>query len=390
VRRALVIVLDSVGIGHAPDAAKYGDEGANTLGHIFARVPSLKLSNLCALGLPTLLDENYSWNRKAFGLPHLASFGRMQEKSAGKDTTTGHWEIAGAIVDVPFAVYARFPFELVRAIEKEAGVTFIGNFACSGTAVLDELGAEHVQAGNPILYTSADSVLQIAAHEEIVPLEKLYEICRIARKHADDYRIGRVIARPFTGKEKFTRTANRHDFSMKPPRTVLNAIVDLSLPVIGVGKISDIFAGEGISESHPTKSNADGMQKIDELWSQKRDGLIFVNLVDFDMLFGHRRDAAGYANALTEFDDWLGHFIDKIDKEDLVIITADHGNDPTFRGTDHTREQVPLFVIHERESRDLGIRSTYADVAASLAEFFEIGAAWPTGCSFLSTCTSRV
>lgn len=385
-KRALVIVLDSVGIGHAPDAAKYGDEGANTLGHILNRVPDLRLTNLSKLGLNEVIDPGKSQDRQSY----LASYGRMQERSAGKDTTTGHWEIAGVMIDEPFAIFEQFPNELVGAIEGEAGVRFIGNYACSGTTILEELGAEHVRTRNPILYTSADSVLQIAAHEEIVALEKLYEICRIARQHADAYRIGRVIARPFVGKEKFTRTANRHDFSMKPPRTILNAIVDLALPAIGVGKISDIFAGEGITESHPTKSNADGMQKMDELWAQQRDGFIFANLVDFDMSFGHRRDVAGYAKALAEFDDWLGGFLGKVGQDDLVILTADHGNDPTFRGTDHTREQVPLFVLHRGESRDLGTRSTYADVAASLAEFFEISEAWPTGCSFLSTCTSRV
>ncbi len=380
--RALVLVLDSVGIGHAPDAAKYGDEGANTLGHIFARVPDLRLPNLVALGLPKILDANYSWARKLSTLPHFASFGRMQERSAGKDTTTGHWEIAGVIVDHAFAVFERFPYELVRAIEREAGVKFIGNYAKSGTAILEELGPEHVYTGDPILYTSADSVLQIAAHEKIMPLEKLYEICQIARRHADNFRIGRVIARPFTGNGKFTRTANRHDFSIKPPRTVLNAISDAGIPVLGVGKISDIFDGEGITESHPTKSNREGMEKIDKLWSNRQRGLIFANLVDFDMLYGHRRDAAGYAKALMEFDEWLGGFIDKVAPEDLMIITADHGNDPTFRGTNHTREQVPLFVLHNREMRDLGTRSTFADVAASLAEFFDLPKAWTAGTAF--------
>jgi phosphopentomutase len=382
--RALVLVLDSVGIGHAPDAKKYGDEGANTLGHIFARVSNLKLPNLCALGLPKILDANYSWARKSFALPHFASFGKMQERSAGKDTMTGHWEIAGVIVDHAFAVFEKFPYELVRAIERDAGVKFMGNYACSGTAILEELGAEHVYTGDPILYTSADSVLQIAAHEEIIPLEKLYEICRIARRYADDFRIGRVIARPFIGKRKFRRTANRHDFSMKPPRTVLDAIHEQEISVVAVGKINDIFAGEGITQSHPTKSNREGMDKIDKVWSKTERGLIFANLVDFDMLYGHRRDAAGYAKALVKFDQWLGDFIDKIAPEDFVVIIADHGNDPTFRGTDHTREQVPLFVMHNRESRDLGTRSTYADVAASLADFFELPEPWPIGMSFLN------
>lgn len=275
--RALLLILDSVGIGHAPDAAKYGDEGANTLGNIFARCRDTWLPNLCALGLPKMLDEKYSWARKSFALPHLASFGKMQERSAGKDTTTGHWEIAGIIVDVPFSVFTRFPYELVSAIEREANVKFIGNYASSGTTILEELGAEHIHTGNPILYTSADSVLQVAAHENIIPLERLYEICRIARRHADNFRIGRVIARPFVDTNgKFSRTANRHDFSMKPPATVLNAIADAGFPTIGVGKISDIFAGQGITESHPVASNREGMGLIDNLWSQTSRGLIFA------------------------------------------------------------------------------------------------------------------
>ncbi|MGH8102395.1 MAG: phosphopentomutase [Chthoniobacterales bacterium] len=380
--RALLLVLDSVGIGHAPDAAKYGDDGANTLGHIFARVPNLKLPNLCALGLPKILDANYSWAHKQSPLPIFASFGKMQKRSGGKDTTTGHWEIAGVIVDQPFTLFERFPYELVHRIEKEAGLRFIGNCVSSDTAILEQLGPEHICTGQPILYTSADSVLQIAAHEEIIPLKKLYVICQIARKHANGFRIGRVIARPFIGKEKFTCTANRHDFSMPPPRTVLNAITEANIPVISVGKIDDIFAGEGIAKSLSTKSNRDGMAEIDHLWPKIRRALIFANLVDFDSVYGHCRDPGGYANALEELDRWLGNFIDKIAPEDLVIITADHGNDPTFGGTDHTREQVPLFVLHNRESRDLGTRSTYADVAASLAEFFALPERWPVGTSF--------
>jgi phosphopentomutase len=388
--RALLIILDSVGIGHASDAAKYGDEGANTLGHIFARCRDTWLPNLCALGLPKILDEKYSWTRKTFALPHLASFGKMQERSAGKDTTTGHWEIAGVILEDPFAVFGKFPYELVRGIERDAKVKFIGNYAQSGTVILEELGAEHIRTGRPILYTSADSVLQIAAHEDVIQVQQLYEICEIARQHCDRYRIGRVIARPFAGAPgKFRRTTRRHDFSMKPPRTVLNAIVDAGFPTIGIGKISDIFAGEGITDSYPVSSNREGMGCIDKLWSQTKRGFIFSNLVDFDMVYGHRRDVAGYAMALAEFDEWLGRFIDKISPQDMVIITADHGNDPTFRGTDHTREQVPLFVMHDRKSRDLGTRSSYADVAASLAEFFQLPESWPVGCSFLTEGTTR-
>jgi phosphopentomutase len=307
----------------------------------------------------------------------------MQERSAGKDTTTGHWEIAGVILDQPFATFENFPNELVRAIEQEAGVKFIGNYAHSGTKILEELGEEHLRSGNLILYTSADSVLQIAAHEDVIPVERLYEICRVSRRHADSYRIGRVIARPFTGKAgKFVRTARRHDFSMRPPRTILDAIRERNLPVTAIGKISDIFAGQGIDASYPTVSNREGMEQIAKLWATKRDGLIFVNLVDFDMLYGHRRDVSGYGKALEEFDGWLGDFIHTIEPEDLVIITADHGNDPTFHGTDHTREQVPLFVFHRRAAGFLGTRTTFADVAASLGEFFGLPQAWPTGTSF--------
>lgn len=382
--RALLIILDSVGLGHAPDAGQYGDAGANTLEHIFKQVPDLALPTLDSLGLARLRGRANAEPR--------ASYGKMRECSAGKDTTTGHWEIAGVILEEPFSVFERFPEALVRRIEDDAGVQFIGNYARSGTTILEELGAEHVRSGKPILYTSADSVLQIAAHEGVIPLKRLYEICEVARRCANDFRIGRVIARPFTGEiGHFRRTAGRHDYSMKPPRTVLNAISESGREVIGVGKISDIFAGEGLTQSFPTTSNVVGMQRIAELWPQIVNGLVFVNLVDFDMLFGHRRDVAGYANALREFDSWLGGFLPQIKRDDLVIITADHGNDPTFRGTDHTREKVPLFVLNRDESLDLGTRETFADVAASLADYFELEEGWPVGSSFLQheACTSR-
>ena len=379
--RALVIVLDSVGIGHAPDAEKFGDEGANTLGHILEAVPDLALPNLRLLGLDELIGRG-----RGNGNGYLASFGKMQERSSGKDTTTGHWELAGEILDVPFAVFDHFPDELVRAIEAEAGVKFIGNYARSGTTILQELGPEHIRTGHPILYTSADSVLQIAAHEEVIPVDRLYQICEVARRCCDPYRIGRVIARPFVGEEgNFRRTAHRHDFSMKPAGTVLQAIEENGTRVIGVGKIHDIFAGQGVTESHPTASNDEGTTKISELWASSADSLIFANLVDFDMVYGHRRDVQGYADALAAFDRWLGPFLKKIKPNDLVIITADHGNDPTFAGSDHTREQVPLFVLHSEESRNLGTRSTFADTAASLAEFFQLAEPWPSGISFLDT-----
>jgi phosphopentomutase len=379
--RALVVVLDSVGIGRAPDASQYGDEGANTLGHIFDAVPGFSLPNLARLGLEELIGRG-----GAPGHGYAASFGKMQERSAGKDTTTGHWELAGLITQEPFSVYEKFPDELVRGIEQETGIQFIGNYARSGTTVLAELGAEHLQTGKPILYTSADSVLQIAAHEAAVPVARLYQICETARRLADPYRIGRVIARPFAGTPgSFQRTQRRHDYSMKPPPTVLNAIQQTGSKVRAVGKISDIFAGEGISESYPTESNKMGMERIRALWLEHAHGLTFANLVDFDMIYGHRRDVNGYARSLREFDDWLGEFQSAVELNDLIIITADHGNDPTFHGSDHTREQVPLLVLHNRESRSLGVRSTFADVAASLAEFFQLPEAWPAGKSFLET-----
>jgi phosphopentomutase len=380
--RALVVVLDSVGVGHAPDAGKYGDEGANTLGHIFDAIPDLSLPNLARLGLNELIGRADPKKKKRYA----ASFGKMQERSAGKDTTTGHWELAGLVTKEPFSVFEKFPDALVRTIEEKAGVRFIGNYARSGTTVLQELGPEHLKTGRPILYTSADSVLQIAAHEAIVPIARLYQICEIARRESDAYRIGRVISRPFEGEPgTFRRTSRRHDYSMKPEPTVLTAIRDAGVAVRGVGKICDIFAGEGISESHPTESNRAGMEQVDSLWSKDDGGLIFANLVDFDMIYGHRRDVAGYARSLKEFDDWLGSFESKIERNDLVIITADHGNDPTFTGSDHTREQVPLLVLHNGESRNLGTRSTFADVAASLADYFQLPEPWHTGISFLDT-----
>ncbi len=378
--RALLLVLDSVGVGNAPDAAKYGDDGANTLAHILERVPDLRLPNLAEMGLHAVLARNSA----VIDRRYRGSFGRMRGQSAGKDTTTGHWEIAGVILEKPFATFESFPLELVEAIETEAHVNFIGNYARSGTVVLKELGAQHLRTGDPILYTSADSVMQIAAHENVLPVPRLYQICEIARRHCDRWRIGRVIARPFDGDPgNFQRTPRRHDFSMMPPRTILNTLIDARINVSAIGKINDIFAGSGISESHPTASNLEGMRAIDRLWQEGREGLIFANLVDFDMVFGHRRDVNGYARALEEFDQWLGDFLPRVQSNDLMIITADHGNDPTFRGTDHTREEVPLFAIHRGAARDLATRETFADVAATLAEFFQLKR-WHVGSPFLN------
>ena len=339
-RRALVIVLDSVGCGGAKDAAAYGDEGADTLGHLFER-EGLELPNLASLGLNELLGRN--------GPPPFPGSAavKMNEASAGKDTTTGHWELAGSVLKKPFDTFTSFPQDLLD----EIGGPFLGNCAASGTEILERLGEEHLMTGHPIVYTSADSVLQIAAHEERYGLEKLWELCKEARKVLDKHgiRIGRVIARPFLGESAatFKRTSNRHDYSQIPPETVLNRLQAVGVETIGVGKISDIFAGSGIGESHPTKSNADGMAVIEKLWREQRETphLIFANLVDFDMLYGHRRDPEGYARCLREFDAWLGGFLPKVG-EGLLVITADHGNDPYHEGTDHTREQVPLLTVN--------------------------------------------
>ncbi|MDB5378257.1 MAG: DeoB [Rubritepida sp.] len=373
--RCLLIVLDSVGVGAAPDAAEYGDEGADTLGHIMART-GLRLPVLDSLGLGRILGEDG-------GKAPLASYGRMRERSAGKDSTTGHWEIAGIVLDEPFAVFERFPDPLLRAIEEETGLHFLGNHPASGTAIIDALGGEHMRTGQPILYTSADSVLQIAAHEAVIPVERLYAICEAARRHADAWRIGRVIARPFIGAPgAFARTEGRHDFSMRPPRSILDAISEAGLAVTSVGKIADLFAGQGITEAYPTGSNAEGMQVTEALWQRTETGLIFTNLVDFDTLYGHRRDVAGYAAALAEFDAWLAGLLPQCSAEDLVIITADHGNDPTHRGTDHTREEVPLLVLQGNRAAPLGTRDGFADVAASLAIAFGLPP-WPCGRPFL-------
>ena len=339
-KRALVIVLDSVGCGGAKDAAAYGDEGADTLGHLFER-EGLALPNLATLGLGEVLGRGKAELRKG------AAFARMSEASAGKDTTTGHWELAGSVLERAFDTFEAFPQDLLD----EIGGPFLGNRAASGTEILEQLGQEHLRTGRPIVYTSADSVLQIAAHEERYGLKQLYALCQRARDVLDrrGIRIGRVIARPFLGDDPatFKRTSNRHDYSLMPPETVLNRLQAAGVETIGGGKISDIFCGSGISESHPTKSNADGMAAIEKLWAEERPNphLIFANLVDFDMLYGHRRDPAGYAECLREFDSWLGGFLPKVGG-DFLLITADHGNDPYHPGTDHTREQVPLLTVN--------------------------------------------
>jgi phosphopentomutase len=347
--RALGIVLDSVGCGNATDAEMYGDLGADTLGKLMIR-EGLQLPHMASLGLYEVLRQ---WNDQIPQSPMILSGSAasyMAEASAGKDTTTGHWEIAGVITSEPFATFPTFPAELIAEIEHRAQVRFMGNVIASGTEVIERFGVQHVADGTPILYTSVDSVMQIAAHEEAFGLERLYDVCRAAREVIDEkkLRIGRVIARPFRGGqgEPFERTASRRDFSLMPPRLVMQDLQERGVKVIGVGKISDIFCDQGISESHPTKSNEEGMKCMERLWreNQSEPCFIFANLVDFDMLFGHRRDAVGYANALRKFDEWLGGFLGQVREDDFVFITADHGNDPYHHGTDHTRELVPLLA----------------------------------------------
>lgn len=365
-----MIVLDSVGCGAAPDAAEYGDLGADTLGHLYAGIPGLNLPSLDSLGLAGILGRETS-----VGIRERSMAFRLTEESAGKDTTTGHWELMGFPVTEPFPTFEHFPEDLITELETLAGTRFIGNKVASGTDILAELGDEHVRTGYPILYTSADSVLQIAAHEEVFGLDRLQQLCRSVRGMLDrrGWKIGRVIARPFLGSNStdFRRTGNRHDYSLLPGETVMNRLQGKSVEVIGVGKIADIFADSGVSESHPTKSNQEGMEAIDRLWDEQRESahFIFANLVDFDSLYGHRRDPEGYASCLREFDHWLSGFLGKINQSDLVVITADHGNDAYHSGTDHTREQVPCLVVAKDHILDAEPK-VFSDVADLLERYF--------------------
>ncbi|NLC69895.1 MAG: phosphopentomutase [Desulfuromonadaceae bacterium] len=366
IRRVFVIVLDGVGIGAAPDAADYGDEGANTLFHVLENVSGLTLPTLARLGLGNIVSLP---RVPPAGRP-LAAFGSMEEASAGKDTIVGHWELAGLISRKPFAVYPQgFPCEIIAAFRKATGLSPLGNVAASGTEIIRSLGAEHIRSGRPILYTSADSVLQIAAHEEILPPPRLYEICRLARGILDPYRVARVIARPFTGRspENFRRIAGRRDFAMAPSEpTILDRVTAKGLPVFAIGKIFDIFAGRGITRSFPTLNNADGMATIEGVLDFLDEGLVMANLVDFDTNFGHRRDVCGFGAALVELDAWLKHFIRLLGHSDLLILSADHGCDPTRPGSDHTREVVPLLVYCPKlaKGKNLGRKKNFTEVAA--------------------------
>ncbi len=372
--RAIWIVLDSVGMGEMYDAEKFGDKGANTLGNISKALGGLNIPNLVRLGLGNIDGmQGIEKTEKAAGC-----YARFAEASDGKDTTTGHWEMAGIISKQPFPTFPEgFPKELVTSFEKAIGRTVIGNKAASGTTIIEELGEEHYNTGMPILYTSADSVFQVAAHESVIPLEELYRICEVAREIlVGKYAVARVIARPFTGKPgEFSRTSNRRDFSLEPPYdTVLDKLKKAGFNVMAVGKIEDIFCKKGITEAVHTVSNMDGVDKILEYMNNEKKGLIFANLVDFDMKWGHRRDAAAYGKGLEAFDERLPEILEAMSEKDVLFITADHGCDPTFKGTDHTREYVP-FIAYGKELKanlNLGTRKTFADIGQTLAEMFQV------------------
>jgi phosphopentomutase len=374
-KRVFLIVMDSVGIGEAPDAEKFNDKGADTLGHIAEHMNGLKMPNMGSLGLSNI-REIKGINKAEKPKAHYT---KMQEASNGKDTMTGHWEIMGLHIEQPFRTFPEgFPDELINELEEKSGRKIIGNKPASGTEILDELGQEHMDTGALIVYTSADSVLQIAAHEEIIPIEEQYRICEIARALTLDekYMVGRVIARPFIGSPgAFERTSNRHDYALKPfGHTVMNELQDQKYDVIAIGKISDIYDGEGVTEAIRTTDNEDGMTKIVESMDKDFTGISFLNLVDFDAKFGHRRDPKGYGKALEAFDARLPEVLEKMKEDDLLLITADHGNDPVHHGTDHTREYVPLLAYHTgiTQATELPIRKTFADIGATIAANFEV------------------
>ena len=377
--RVIVIVLDSVGIGELPDAEAYGDEGSNTLGNI-ARQISLKVPYLRALGLDKVVDlgpapVSFSNDLR---LSLHAAYGRMAEVSPGKDSVTGHWEMMGVVLDQPFPTFPRgFPAELIAEFERRIGRGTIGHVVASGTEIIDRLGAEHVHTGKPIVYTSADSVFQIAAHEHVIPIAEQYRICEIAFDLVGrGMGVGRVIARPFVGAAgAFTRTANRHDYALDPMgETLLDRLTSKGVPVTAVGKVKDLFAGRGVTRSTPTVSDADGMDKLEAAMADTREGLIFGNLVDFDQLYGHRNDVRGYAANLERFDERLGRLLPVLAPSDLLVLSADHGNDPSTPSTDHSREYVPILVTGSRvRSGDLGTRQTFADLGQTIADNFGVG-----------------
>lgn len=383
-KRIIILVMDSVGIGHAPDAAKFNDEGANTLGHIEATAGLIHCPTLHSLGLANIADI------KSDETPVIGAYGKMEEVSTGKDTTSGHWEMMGHPVTVPFPTfYDGFPKELMDTFTKETGYGYLGNEVASGTEIIERLGVEHMKTGKPIVYTSADSVFQIAAHEDVIPLEDLYRMCEITRNKVcvGDYYVGRIIARPFIGKPgHFVRTSNRHDYSRMPEqRMVQQELQAAQIPTVAVGKIGDIYAHVGWDESYPTKSNAHGMNVVPYLLgSSFESGLMMVNLVEFDSLYGHRRNVEGYKRAIEDFDYQLSGLLPLLKEDDLLIITADHGNDPTWHGTDHTREHVPLLAYSPsmKEAIDLGLRYSFGDIGQTVLANFGLSP-YAVGTSFL-------
>jgi phosphopentomutase len=370
--RVIVLVLDSVGIGALPDAATYGDEGSDTLGHIAAQVP-LHLPLLRSLGLDRIAVLG------GVSTPTRGAFGRMAEVSAGKDSVTGHWELMGLVLDRPFPTFpAGFPPELIAEFERRIGRRTLGNVVASGTEIIERLGPEHVATGKPIVYTSADSVFQIAAHEDVIPVGEQYRICDIAFDLvARGHGVGRVIARPFVGAPgAFTRTANRHDYALDPSgETLLDRLTRDGVGVTAIGKIGDLFAGRGIARSLPTSSDADGVATLETVMSDTSAGLIFANFVDFDTLYGHRNDVAGYAANLERFDEHLTRVLPGLRERDLLVVTADHGNDPSTPSTDHSREYVPVLAVGPgvRPGTDLGTRASFADLGQTIADNFGVG-----------------
>lgn len=371
VTRVFLIVLDSFGVGELPDAADFGDSGSHTLRSCFLQ-PGFSVPTLARLGLYNIDGINVGTPEKA----PIGSFCKLAEASRGKDTTTGHWEICGLVSEQPMPTYPNgFPEEILNAVSSRTGRGVLCNLPYSGTKVIADYGEEHLKTGKLIVYTSADSVFQIAAHEDIVPPEELYRYCRIARELLQgEHAVGRVIARPFAGEYPFYRTPRRHDFSLVPPRdTLLDVLSSAGLDVIPIGKIYDIFAGKGLSEPHPTTSNADGMEKTNAVSKTACRGLCFTNLVDFDMIYGHRNDASGYAKALMEFDNWLAAFLPTLRDDDLLMITADHGCDPLTPSTDHSREYIPLLIYGKQlRPKNLGVRKTYADIGKTIAALFGV------------------
>jgi phosphopentomutase len=382
--RVFLTVMDSVGVGELPDADAYGDRGSDTVGNISRQVP-LKLPTLRSLGLPRVA--------RVHGMPPLVeaplgAYGRMAERSPGKDSVTGHWEMAGIVLDRAFPTFPDgFPKDVIARFEQRIGRRTLGNYAASGTAIIDELGPEHMRTGDPIVYTSADSVFQIAVHEEIIPVPELYRICEIAYEMVGKgMGVGRVIARPFVGQPgAFTRTANRHDYALPPAgTTLLDALTAAGMPVHAIGKIQDLFAGRGITTAVHTKNDDEGVDEIEKAIASAGPGLVFTNLVDFDTQYGHRNDVAGYAANLERVDARLARVLLRLRDRDLLIVTADHGNDPTTPSTDHAREYVPVFLIGAavRPGTDIGVRPTFADLGQTIAEIFGVGPL-ANGTSFL-------